>query len=172
MFLDFLNTLENLRKGTRMNKEFVKLLSERKNDAEVFFADLIGFRNELRKKVKDLGTLIDLKEHQHIEQSSYRGTMSLSDALIYNIRISGDLLVSIDTYVDPQGWGIYIWPRHGDRSKLRSLLRQLEIPTEEEGEGFGHPADFDYDENLEEISPVLQELTDKIATSQERGEAH
>jgi len=32
-----------------------------------------------------------------------------------------------------------------------------------------YPADFAYDENLDQISPVLQNLIDKLATSHGRG---
>jgi hypothetical protein len=43
MFLDFLNTLENLRRGTRMNKEFVEFLARRGDDIERLSTDLQRF---------------------------------------------------------------------------------------------------------------------------------
>lgn len=166
MFLDFLNTLENLRKETHMDAAFIELLAERGDDAENLFAELLAFRNELRKKVRDLGILIDVEKYQHVKQFHWRETTGLYDDLVHNIRVTEDLLVSIDTSVGPQGWDIYIWPRHGDHSELRVLLQNLEIPFEEDV-GFVHPARFAYDEALEQISPVLQDLIVKIATYQE-----
>jgi hypothetical protein len=166
MFLDFLSTLGNLRRETHMDAAFIELLAERGDDAERLFAELVAFRNELRKKVRDLGILIDLEKYQHVKQFHWRETTGLSDDLVHNIRVTEDLLVSIDTSVGPEGWDIYIWPRRGDRSKLRVLLESLEIPFEED-EDFVHPARFAYDESLEQISPVLQDLIDKIATYRE-----
>jgi hypothetical protein len=59
MFLDFLNTLENLRKGTRMKKEFVTFLAEHSDDIQSLSTDLQRFRNELKEKVRDLQSLVD-----------------------------------------------------------------------------------------------------------------
>ncbi len=75
--------------------------------------------------------------------------------------------VSIRTIIGPRGWDIeFHTERKGDRPALRDLLQRLEIPYEEKqgGKGFGYPAHFAYDENLDEIRPVLQGLLDKFAT--------
>ncbi len=50
LLLDFLNTLEYLQQGTRMNQDFVRLLSERTDDANDFLAELMRFKDELRKR--------------------------------------------------------------------------------------------------------------------------
>jgi hypothetical protein len=168
MYLDFLNTLENLQGEPRMDQGLVTFLSERTDDAENFFAELMRFKDELRKKVRELGSLIDLGKHKNVQQFFYRERRWLKDILIHDIRVSEDTLIRIDTYVGPQGWGIYIWPRQGDRSKLRDLLHLLEIPSEEKGRGFVHSANFTYNENLDNISPVLQDLVDKLATGRAR----
>ncbi len=173
IFLDFLNTLENLRRGTRMNQEFVKLLAERNEDARNFFAEVMNFRDELRKKVRELGALIELEEHRNVHQWFYREKTGLGDDLVHDIRVSEDMLVAVDTVIGSHGWQILIWPRSGDRSKLRELLQRLEIPFEEKQQGRKHfvpPTRFAYDENLDQIRLVLQELVDKIATSQKREE--
>ena len=170
MFLDFLNTLENLRRGTRMDQEFVKFLAERSNDIEDFFADLKSFRDELRKKVEELRALIDVSQYRSVEvQDLWRGpTATLTDTLYHDIRVSEDLPVAIDTSISPHGWEIQIFVRRGgDRSKLRDLLQRLEVPFEEK-KRFIHTDHFAYDANLDQIAPVLQDLVDKLATSQER----
>jgi len=164
MFLDFLNTLEDLRKGTRMNQEFLKLLSEQKDAVEDFLSEIKGFEDELRKKVRELGAGLEVEEHPNVHQWFYREKTTLFDCLVHDIRIAGDLPVFIDTIVSPHKWEIQISVRRGgDSSKLRDLLHQLEIPFEEEGH-FVHPARFAYDEDLEQIRLVLQELVDKLAT--------
>jgi hypothetical protein len=83
------------------------------------------------------------------------------------ISLSRDLPVAIDTVVSPHGWRIQIFVRRGgNKSKLRDLLQHLEIPFEENGR-FTHPDHFTYDEELNRISPILQNIVDKLATSQE-----
>jgi len=172
MFLDFLNTLENLHRGTRMNEGFVKLLAERSDDIENFFADLKNFRAELREKVQELRDLIEVEQHTAVEQDILREPVgTLSDVLYQNILLSDDLPVAINTAVSPHGWEIKIFVRRGgNRSKLRELLERLGIPFEE-GQRFIYPTRFAYDENLDQISLVLQDLIDKIATSQKHEEA-
>ncbi len=172
IFLDFLTTLENLQKGTRMDQGFVKLLAERTDDAENFFAEVMGFRDELRKKVRELGTFVELEAHQNVRQYFYREKTVLFDDLVHDIRVSEDLLVAIDTIINPRGWRSFIWPRQGDRAKLETLLKRLDIPFEEgsllipstQVSRFVHPVRFAYDENPNRIRPVLQDLIDKLAT--------
>lgn len=169
MFLDFLNTLENLQRGTRMDQEFVKFFADRGDDVKSLFNDLKNFRIEMREKVEELRHLIDTAQHQSVETKDlWRGDIvSMSDNLYFIIRVAEDLLVGIDTRLSPQGWEIQIFPRDkGDPLKLKALLQRLNIPFEER-ERFTHPTHFDYDENLDQIRPVLQDVVDKLATSQE-----
>lgn len=178
MFLDFLNTLENLRKGSRMDQEFVKLLAERSDDVREFFNDLSSLRDELRDKVKGLQPLIASQYPIVEEEGLWRGdTVAMSDNLYYKIRVAQDLLVGIDTRISPHGWEIQIFARdRGDPSKLREILNHLGIPFEER-ERLVHPnletgrfihQHFAYNEKLNRIRSVLQNLIDKLATSQER----
>ncbi|MEJ7840484.1 MAG: PD-(D/E)XK nuclease family protein [Rubrobacter sp.] len=168
VFLDFLNTLESLQKGSRMDKGFVRLLSERTNDVSSFLAGVFGFKDELRKKVRDLGNIIVLGRHQDVRQFFWREQDELYDTLVHDIRVHEELLVALEIYISAEGWGIYIWPRRGDRSELLDLLQRSMVTFDDEGEeGVSHPAYFDYDEDLDRISPVLQEIIDKLATGRE-----
>lgn len=176
IFLDFLNTLDNLRKGSRMDQEFVELLAERGDDAEHLLGELMQFKDELRKKVRELGALIELEGRLIVRQYFYREKTGLFDDLVHDIRVSEDLLVSIDTIPNSRGWRCFIWPRQGDRSNLATLLENLEIPYQEgsllipssQVKRFFHPTRFAYDEDVDQIRSVLQDLIDKLATSQER----
>lgn len=168
MFLDFLSTLENLQEGTRMDKGFIKFLAERGDDVRSLLNDLKSFRDELKKKVRELGALVEVAGHRNVHQWLYSDRAGLLEVLVHDIRVSEDLPVFIDAVIDPHGWHISIFVRRGgNRSKLRDLLQHLEIPFEENGR-FNYPAQFAYDENLDRIRQVLQELVDKLATSHER----
>lgn len=80
-----------------MNPEFVKLLAEHSDDAEHLLGELMQFKDELRKKVRELGALIELKGRHNVRQYFYREKTGLFDDLVHDIRVSEDLLVSIDT---------------------------------------------------------------------------
>jgi hypothetical protein len=155
-----------------MDQQFVKLLAERGDDIRNLFNDLKSFRADLRNKVEELQALINANQYPSVERSRlWRGdTVELSDNLAYRIRVAEDLLIGIYARLDPTGWRILIFPREkGDPSKLKALLQNLEIPFKE-GKYFVHSARFDYNEDLDHIRPVLQDLIDKLATSQERAE--
>lgn len=167
--LDFLNTLENLREGSRMNHEFIELLNERGDEVESLFSDVLNFKNELRKKVRELGSLVDVAAHPNIHQFFWREGTSLYDDLGHNIRVSEDLLVAIDTLIDSRGWETHIWPREGSPSDLREVLRGSEISVEGDSHLFRNQSRFvysqrfDYDEDLNVIATVVRELVEKIA---------
>ncbi len=171
MFLDFLNTLENLQKGSRMDSRFVNLLAEQHEDAENFLVEIEAFRKDLRKKVRELRSLINIEKYISIKQSFDRPTTSLYADLIHDVPVSESLTVRIETSIFAQGWEIWIWPENGSYSDLKNLLQRLEIPFEEyrEDNGFYHQDNFvhKYSENLDGIRALLQGLIDKLAEYRE-----
>ena len=169
MFLDFLNTVENLQRGTRMDRELIKFLADRGDDVRDLFANLKRLRVEMREKVHELQTLIDASHYPSVEEEGlWRWeTVAMFDNLYYKTRVAEDLLVGIDAHLSPHGWEIQIFVRDkGDPLKLKNLLQRLEIPVEEEGR-FVHTSHLAYDEDLDQIRPVLQEVIDKLATYRE-----
>lgn len=170
MFLDFLNTLENLQRGSRMNQEFVKLLADRGDDIRSLFSDMKDFRDDMRSRVAELRDLVVWSQYPSVEREGLwrADTVAMFDTLFHHIRVDEDLLVGVDTRLDPHGWEIRIHPRDkGDSLKLRDILQRLEIKFEKRGgwrRDFVSPAPFAYDANLEQISPILQEIIDKLAT--------
>lgn len=169
MFLDFLNTLDNLKRGTRMNQEFVRLLSQRSDEVDKFLAELRSFQDEMRFKVQTLGSKVNLREYQNISQRFWRPRTSLVDMLIYDIGFWKGQRVEVAAIVRPQEWTIRFQLLPGDPSKLRALLERLDIPNSKE-EWIVHSEHFKYDDSLDQIRPVLQNVVDKLATSQEREE--
>lgn len=168
ILLDFLNTLENLQRGTRMDQEPIKFLADRGDDVQDLLVKVKGFKDELRSKVQELQSLVDTSPHRSVEREGlWRTGTLLVDILYHDIRASENLLVTVEAVVTPQGWQIEIWRRKGNRSELRSLLQELEIQFEERPEHrkcFISPERFDYDENLDKVRSVLRELINKIAT--------
>ena len=70
IFLDFIQTIENLVKETAMDSEFVKLLQQNEDTITSLWAEVYNYREELRKPVKELGSLIKIPPN--VNQWCYR----------------------------------------------------------------------------------------------------
>ncbi len=173
LLVDFMNTLENLKRGTRMDKRFIDLLVDRENDVENFLSGLESLKEEMREKVKELAGRISVEKHSNVTQlKPWQDPMGRYDDLPHDIRVSEDLVVQVDTSIFPKGWEIWMWPSSGDYADLRDLLLRLEIPFEEHehDEGVEHTDSYKhkYDESLDGIAALLQDLIDKIAAATPR----
>lgn len=170
LMLDFLNTLENLGEGSRMDREFVALLLERGDEVEDLLVKSKEFQNELRRKVRELESLVNINQRYNVYQRLWRDRTSLFDDLVHDIQISKDLVVAIDTIISPNGWETHIWPRKGDSSNLSDVLQSLRIPLENEMRlfrnqlRFVHSQRFAYDEDLSVIAPVVQDLVEMLSS--------
>lgn len=165
LMLDFLNTLEYLGEGTRMNQEFVKLLAERSDEIEKFMAGLKEFRDESRSKVRKLGALMDIEGSDNVHQYFWRPPAELYDVLVHHIFVNEGLNVGVDAFVYPWGWEVTIYTRKGTkRTVLEDLLKELRVPFEDDWR-FIYPSRFNYDEDVNRIAPVVQELVEKLARS-------
>lgn len=179
LFLDFLNTLENLKEGTRMDQKLVAFLAKRREYVVDLLTKVEDFNKELDKKGKELRTLIDVEGHENVEQSFWCDRKELYYDLIHYIQISETLTIVLEASIFPEGWQIWMWPRGGDhsvledRSEMKDVLDRLEIPADEYyDEGFLHRLSFDhehhenlgYDEDIDSVAELLQGLIDKLAT--------
>lgn len=168
LMLDFLNTLENLGEGSRMNQEFVKLLAERSDEVEKFLIGTKQVRDEERGKVQELGALIDLKDYPNVRQLPWQPNpnYSLKHFLQHRVHINEESYVVIEPVISPNGWEIQLFYRvpqgAQNRLELEALLKENEIPPE--NDPFIHPKRFAYDdENLEGIATVIQEELSRMA---------
>lgn len=182
LFLDFLNTLENLKEGTRLDRKLVAFLAKRRDGVVDLLKQVEDLNKELEEKGKELQSLIDVQGYRNIEQSFYCDRKELFCDLVHNVRISKSLTVCVEASVFPNGWQIWMWPHDGDgterrdRSQLGGLLKRLEIPADEYyGSGFLHRLSYDhehdktlkFDEGADVVAGVLQGLLGDLA--RERG---
>ena len=171
LMLDFLNTLDNLQRGTVMDQEFLDFLASRRNDVETFLKGIKEFKDDLRNQVKDLRGLIDVKAYgDRVRQVLWREE-GLFDILGHHIRLSSfERKVVVDTCIDPSGWTVWICVKRGsdqDRAELQKLLERLDIPCKE-GKGskcFILNQHFKYGDDLDRIHPVVRDVVHKLATS-------
>lgn len=165
LMLDFLNTLEHLGEGTRMNQEFVRLLAERSDEVNKFLQGISDIRGEMRGKARDLGKLIDVEPYQNVQQGDLGSTVPLYHALFHTVYKDEKSYIGIDTRISPSGWETQIFPRQGvARQEVEGLLNKLEISFEDEGRCI-YPTRFDYEEDLSRIAPVVREVVKKISNS-------
>jgi hypothetical protein len=169
LMLDFLNTLENLGEGSRMNREFIELLANKSAEVEKFLIGLKQVRDEGREKVRKLGSLIDARDHQKIRQLPAwepSPNHSQSHFLQYRVHIDEESYVVVQPTISPRGWEIQSFYRLAkktrNRSQLEGLLIENKIPPENDLSI--HPKRFDYDEeNFDDIASVVQEELSRVA---------
>ena len=162
--LDFLNTLDNLNRGTVMGQEFLDFLALRRNDTENFLSEINGFKDELRKKIRGLADLVDVQSN--VRQLPWRKKDELFDILGHHISLASDLEVAVDTFISPGGWEITFHARIGTNEELEKLLQRLEIPFQNiDGKRLIHPTRFEYAADLDRIARVVREVVDKLAKS-------
>lgn len=168
LMLDFLNTLENLGEGTRMNQGYVKLLAERSDEVEKFLIGIKQVRDEARGKVQRLGALIDLKGYPDVRQLPWQPNPnhSLRYFLQHRVHINEEFYIVVEPVISPRGWEIRLFYRISreaqNRFELEDLLNENEIPPE--NDPFIHPKTFAYDdEDLEGIAAVVQKELSRVA---------
>jgi hypothetical protein len=192
--LDFLNTLEHLGEGTRMNQEFVKLLGERSKAVEEFLEGTAAVRSEAKAKAQALEHLIDLQEvEDSIDLHDYQDVRlfpwqrnpnhNLTHYLQYSIYIDlGDESFGVvEPFVSPSGWHVKTFYRvdrkSPNREQLKKLLEESGLRLENIAEPFIYPKDFPYDtedlgdlatdvkEELIRIAAIARDIGDKVSRS-------
>ena len=123
-----------------------------------------AFKKELRGKVKELGDLIKIGDTKHVKQWFYRDDdEGIFDILVHDIKTASGETIAIDTGLSAEGWKIEVINRNGDKTKVKTVLRKLDIPIEQEKEDRVQCKHFGYDEPLGEVQESLQMILDKLA---------
>jgi PD-(D/E)XK nuclease superfamily protein len=181
LMLDFLNTLENLGEGTRMNQEFINLLAERSEEVATFLKGITDVRTEVKKKAlalgERIGERIDLQDHEDVLLLPWQPNPNhdLVYLLQYRVSIDDDSYAVVQPSVSPSGWQIQTFhrvsPKSQHRLKLQESLGKNGIPPE--AEAVVHPKRFGYDQEdlgsiaevveaeLRRVIIIVQEISDK-----------
>jgi len=161
--LEFLRTIENLEKGTRMNEEVFQILKEKGAIVTSLLKEVNNLKNEFRNTVKELGEMIQVENSKYpVKQWFWREGPELSDYLVHDIKVSDRLPIAIDTVLTTNGWEIQLLVRSGgDQLALEKLLVKLGVPYEKR-ERLIYSERFDYKEPLENVATHLQQIIYKI----------
>jgi hypothetical protein len=166
---DFMETIENLMRGSAMDESMINLFNERGSEVVTLLEEVNKFKAELRKKVSELGSLIDYQNKPvQIKQWLWRKERSLYDFLVHDVYLAEDFVVAIDCALRAEGWKIQAHDRKGNLERVRSLFNSLQIPLKEGFNGenrLEHITTYSYSEPLTTIQAVTQDWIDKIANS-------
>jgi hypothetical protein len=169
LMLDFLNTLENLGEGTRMNQEFINLLAERSEEVATFLRGITDVRTEVKKKALALRDRIGLQEHEDVLLLPWQPNPNhdLVYLLQYRVSIDEDSYAVVQPSVSPSGWQIQTFhrvpPKSQHRLELQESLGKNRIPPE--AEAVVHPKRFGYDqEDLGSIAEVVEAELRRVIT--------
>lgn len=187
--LDFLNTLENLREDLVVNEAFIDFLEERTCDARRFLRHMHQFKNDLRRKIRDLEQKCPVESYPNVRATPYPGEEPKVD--LYSV-LAHDIghpslynSVVVETVIHPGGWNVQIWLRNvqrggepnrgpvdGQQKELRNLLNREGITLEDDtGVGYGRGtrfifARFDYFADIDEVALAVRDVVKKLATSE------
>jgi hypothetical protein len=169
LMLDFLNTIENLGKGTRMNQEFINLLAERGDEVATFLKSTAEVRAEAKAKARALEERIDLQNHPGVRVIPWQPNPNhdLVYLLQYRVSIDEDSYAVVQPSVSPSGWQIQTFhrvsPKSQHRLELQDSLGKNGIPPE--AETVVHPKRFGYDqEDLGSIAKVVEAELRRVIT--------
>lgn len=168
LMLDFLNTLDYLHGGKIMNPELVEFLNMRSRDVESFLKDINAFREELRHKIKGLGSLITMDSCSNVTQYKWRerSGISLSDILVHDIEVPQGFVIAVDTVLSPSGWAVKVFPRKKKHDRAtQDLLKSLQIQADKKNGKYVLPVRFEYTADLSMIAPEITKVVEDIAGS-------
>jgi hypothetical protein len=166
LFLDFLDTLENLRRGTRMDPKLINFLGTQYDDVGKLLSQVNGVKEEMRSKTRQVRTLVeaDVDDNVKFVPAKYPLT-ELYEGVACLVIVPGKMQVYVEANLYPWGWEIWMSSHTGDYAGLLTLLRDLEVTFEEyEEEGVTYKGEdvHDYYVNLDEIAELLKGLIDKL----------
>lgn len=169
---DFIETIENLMRGSAMDQSLIALFQERESEIVALLETANKFKSEMRKKVAELGNMIDIENKPvSITQRYYRKEQLLFDSLAYDIALRRDSIFVVVCGLSAEGWKVVAFNQERDLEKARSLFTTLQIPFEvvsnyEGQQELIHPTRYPYNEPLSIIHAIAQDWIDKIAFSQ------
>lgn len=178
--LDFVKTMENLKKGSRMNQAVLELFRSRQSDVIDLLDAAHQVSKELRRIVQQLAELVSEKLADDLESRVrawfYQRTRELTDDLVNDVRYPSGAVVAIDTWLSMEGWQVVVWQRKSVGPKLR--MPELTTWLQRQGVKFhvdpGTTGDwsnrlvtaiFPFDAPLEDVAEYVSGVVTAIARS-------
>lgn len=179
--LDFVKTMENLRKGNRMNQAVLNLFRRKREDVVELLHAANEVSKELRRTVVRAGELVTERRSQELRQQVrqwfYRQQRELTDDLVHDVHFPSGGVVAIDTWVGLEGWEVVVWQRQSVVDKLP--MPELATWLQARGLDFRVPvgttggyrdrliiASFPFEAELEEVATYVAGVVSAIANAE------
>ena len=135
---DFIYTIEGLKEGSFMDKNFAKFVYEKREDIENIFDAINNYRQNLKNAVRDLENVLrtdarytDYEKNNSknckvklFNYNSNETKRKLYSSTVVDI-IEPNRTLTIETHPDIAGWHVKVWARKGNNTALKSVLSSV-----------------------------------------------
>ncbi len=172
---DFMQTVEHFRQEETMSDhKFRAWVTENQNEIKGLLDEVNRLKDSLRKKVKNLRSIIDVAKYQNsglkfVPNLWAPDHLLVSDHLFYESVISDNMKFAVDIVVNPNNWEIYVVSRNPTTIEaLETFLSNIQTNTFERTrpDRVCFVEKFDYDVDLAIVATRVQRLIDCIAATQ------
>jgi PD-(D/E)XK nuclease superfamily len=169
MFLrDFMRTIGDLVRETSMDAATLAFYRDNQNDIEQLLSSVDALRADMHQKLKTLESLVDTNVCGMQVIPHYDSPLELlSDMLIYVVKPTNELQISIIVHLKPTGWHINLTHALGEqphrRQAIAAFLSVRNIPFRQRNYptiwrlGYGSDA-LAYDAPLAQVQDEVQTL--------------
>lgn len=124
---DFLDTIDNLQKETKMDVFWLDFSREHCEHIERLLTQVNTLKDELRGKTQELLTSMNPVEFSNVKTPFlWRDKTKLSDILAYDIVAGLNSTVVVDTIISPGGWEIRVGLRGNKQNAPEALCKLLD----------------------------------------------
>jgi PD-(D/E)XK nuclease superfamily len=166
---DFIRTLSDLDQESGMDPRMLTYFQQHQTDIEVFLTEVEVFREDMKRKVKDLANLILIDTSNMtlpIKQGYWKPENELYHLLVYQVALSEQLGLQINVNLSPTGWRINMFNYRGSRSALEAWFAERHISVKARNTqpwrlGYGSDT-LAYHANLTQIAAEVQDLLQQL----------
>ncbi len=176
LLLDFVATMENLKRGTHMNVELLAFFKEYEEEIRQLCFDAVP---ELTSDLKAKGEPVrDLMKERKLpngisqlkgeECSDALGRKVFSYAVWCKADLGGSHSMGLEATVQLNGWKIVAWADEESRIRVDEFIRKIGIPYKKERQENRDEIwifkKFPYEANHEVVAKEFQELVEKVSS--------
>lgn len=129
LLFDFITNVENLKRGSTMDHEFINFVKEHTNEIDNINTRLKKIHDDFRHVVKAVNSqIIERFQTNKINQWAYRESTEFYDTAVTDIYLD-DVNIAIDARIDLDGWCFIVFTRKNTNGfDLENYLQTRDIP--------------------------------------------
>jgi hypothetical protein len=164
---DFIRTFSELDQENSMDLRMLAYLKQHQTDIEAFLSEVQVFREDMKRKVKDLAGLVDTSSVTlPIKQGYWKPENELYHLLVYQVVLTDQLGLQINVNLSPIGWRINLFNYRGSRGALEAWFADRHIPVKPRNMqswrlGYGSDT-LTYTADLTQVATEVQELLQQL----------